>query len=65
MINKTELLLPRSLQSSGGRIQAIMIWRHIHIEEPELRAMEAHKRAIHPVRLGGGRGVPEVSQIKE
>lgn len=42
-----------------------MIWKDIHIEEPELRAMEAHKRAIHPVRLDGGRGVPEVSQIKQ
>lgn len=42
-----------------------MIWKDIHIEEPELRAMEAHERAIHPVRLDGGRGVPEVSQIKQ
>lgn len=64
-VNKTEFVLSSSLQSSGGRNQAVIIRSGMYMAEPELRAMGAHGRASYLGREEVGKGASEeVSQIK-
>lgn len=65
LMSKTEFVLPRRLQSSGGRNQAVIIRSGTYMAEPELRAMGAHGRASYLGREEVRKGASEeVSQIK-
>lgn len=66
IMSKTEFVLSTSLQSSGGRKQAVPTWSGTDGAEPELRATAARRTASYLATVEVGKGVSEkVSQIKE